>query len=833
MSSYILIPYYNSIPKNSLSYFVILDNKLIITKNDILGNSSAFLSTSLNQLVYIFNGPNMGTFMINSLNSSTFDTYTLGITLNSIPPNLNDNTYCALSLVPSVYTIDRTFTNSLSNYDNGNFTLVDNNTILINKTSISSDDTLFIYILITNKSFNIINDISSAYYTISDVIISSNQENNKYITLDAIIPMMSLVDGSSYQFNISTLNATTLSDITINNTKIAPIKSASVNLIQTNRNTLKTPTYTPAKVSRVNIPTSLIDNSKNINLINNVLKKALDHNHNALITYKIDSFYGNGYFSVTDVDPNLIDLYTNVPNYPLREDFDDGFSLATKNGLSRIKGVINSTYNTIIQASAGVIQNQIEPDVITRIEIIFGKRYTLKISTVDSFKKQINFIKQHSLLFLSSGLNLYMISTNTLPINLRNGYDNIIQCNVYIDKPIPPESNNNSFVLSTAPIIPYVTFEYISTHIISNVIEKGCFNKLSVSSTNKLPTIIISNFETYFNYDVSAFNNLLYTIIQDSTQKLTPPYLNILNSSDYSVVCVLAILHVIPAVHQTTFTYSVISGASNFITLSNKTKYIFTLLSPNEFLSEHGILNITQKMKPELTNINNIIQNAKITIDKMVLNKPNEPDLIIAKTMITDTASQSTILSNMPITTSIVNLSASLLANVYNAIEYVLKVDNRNKDILLLQNTITEYNSPIITLVILKNISNYLSSAMSDKPNDHDIKLAHTYINKLIEQYTKQSIHTNKYQLNMLLTYIMTALNNNLLNSSLIKAKNLMDRLVDIPPETEKMTSSVYIEELDNVVHENNTNNEYYYIIMLILVIIILIYVIHSSSKMK
>jgi hypothetical protein len=686
MTSFILVPYYNTIPKNISTYFTIADNTLTVSLTDIFGNSSTFLSTALNKIVYIFNGPNMGTFTINSLNSSNNKTYTLGIKLNSVPPNLEDNTYCVLSLVPSVYTINRTFASSIGDFDNGTFTLSNNNTILINKTSISSNDTLFIYILITNKSFNIINDISSAYYVINDVIISPNQPNNAYISINASIPIMSLVDGSSYEFNISTSDARTVSNVTINNTTALPINSPRVNLIQTNNDTTYTPGYSPSISTRVNIPTYLVDHSNNLNMMNNTLKKSLEYNNSVLLTYTSKSFYGNGYFTITSVSPDLIDLYANLKKYPATEHFD--YSLTAKTGYDKITNFFKKTYDNIVATGAGIVQDQIQPDVISRVELIFGDRYTFKVSSIDSYKKQVNFIKQHSLLFLTSGTNIYMMSTNTIPINTRNASDTIIEFNVFIDKPLPIESINKSYVLSTTPILPYVTFEYSVTHIISNVIPKGTFTKLSLTATNKLPTIVISNYESYYNYDVSSFNSLLCTIVQDSSQKLTPPYLNILNASDYSLICTLAVLHAVPDVQQTTFTYSIVSGASNFYRLFNKTKYIITLLSPTDFISEDGVINLTQKMKPELIRVNNIIQNTKTTIDKIVSNKPNYPELIIAKSIITDTSKQSTILSNMPITHSIADLSESLLANTYNAIQFGLKADPTNPDFLLLKDSL-------------------------------------------------------------------------------------------------------------------------------------------------
>jgi hypothetical protein len=149
----------------------------------MLGNLTNFLTTSINKPIYIFNGPNMGSFTISSLKINTNVSYTFNIRLNSVPPGLTDQTLCVLSLYPSAYTIDRIFVNLSSKINtNGHFTLKDNNTILINSSSMYDDDeTLFIYILATNKTFKIINSESKISYLITNVILNNIQDNEKYI----------------------------------------------------------------------------------------------------------------------------------------------------------------------------------------------------------------------------------------------------------------------------------------------------------------------------------------------------------------------------------------------------------------------------------------------------------------------------------------------------------------------------------------------------------------------------------------------------------------------------------------------------------------------------
>lgn len=860
MSSFILVPYYNIIPSSVSTYFTIIDNTLVVTLNDVFNNPSQFLTNSINKLIYIFNGPNMGTFKINSLKIKTDKTYTFLIKLNSIPPNLRDNTNCVLSLNPSVYTIDRTFSSTSYNNLVGNFTLENSNTILINKFSTGSDDTLFLYILITNKSFNIINNNSSASYVINDIIISKNQPSGSFISLNATIPIMALINGSTYEFNISTDDASTLSNLTLNNTNVSPITDATVTLPTNN------PSPDPlnsAIKTHVTIPHSYVDNSNNINIKKPTLYK--DFN-SVLLTYQTNKFYNNGYFSLTtNINNDIIDLYTNVSNYPLTEHLDNysfkdlpvfskepppvdkskdvDYKSTITTAYNRLRALYNKMYADVKKNTDQLLQDNIQDDPITNIPILPGNRYTLSLSLVDSFKKPVNFIKQQSILFISSGTNVYKIATKKIPIYKKNGNDSIIECNVILNKLLPEDINNKTYLLSNAPVLPYVTFEYLKVHNVSDVIGDGKFNILTISKITKFPTMIISNTDILYNNNVSSFNKLLYTIAQDPTKPLAPPYLNILNT-DYSIVSTLAILQVVPDQIQTTFTYTIVSGSQNLELLVNGQNYIFTLFQPLDIISDTGILNLTQKNRPMLTDVNNIIQSAKVTIDKMILNNPNDTNLINAKNIIQDTSNLSSLIINIPLTNDILDTYSSLLANTYNAIQYALIFDPRNSDLLLIIDYIKNFNIPIIIISLLEYVSQYIKKSLENNPNDVEISNLDDHVKSSIILFKSENTGISiSGTIKELLSRIDKASAKYPSDTSLVKARRMVNNILNNmlnpnPSVNENMTMDEdkygnLIETLDNVKYETNENSDHYYIIMIILLIIFLIYIMHNYSNKK
>jgi hypothetical protein len=797
MNSFILVPYYNSIPDSNSKFFTIIDNKLVISLTDVFGNSTKFLTTSLNKIIYILNRTNIGTFRINSILITTDKSYTLSINLQTTIPNLTNNTYCVISLITSVYSIERIFTNKINTYNNGNFTILNQGSFLINKSSVLTDDTLFLYMLITNNSFNIVDNKTSLSYAINNVVLSNEQTNSKYIELYADIPIIPLIDNSVYEINILTSKSNS------NNS------NNSIN----NYSTYITPST----------------NSNNINIVNN-LSNIIPYNDNVLLTYQPNNFYGNGYFSLGLVNNTITDMYTNLPENLVIEKYEtNDIRNILSNGFNRYNELINSVITTGTQ----LLQNQVSPDVISNVSIIIGTKYILSTSVIDSFKKQVNLIKQHSLLFLTSGLDKYTLFITTNPIHI-NDYNHRIECNIILDN-VFPDNVNKTYVLSTYPVLSSVTFQYISTYTISNVIESGKFNILSISGTNMFPTIVISNYDILYNNDVSSFNNLLYTIIQDPTKSISPPYLNILNS-DYSVLCTLAILQVIPDIKQTTFTYSIVSGAENLNKLNNTTNYIFTLLSTSDFISDNGILNTTKKLKNSLVNIDNLIQNSKVIINKSILTKPSNPNILIAKNIITTTSLQSTAIKNMEMTSDYAHISDSLLANTYNAVQNALLGDPQNKDLLLINTKINNQYNPLIILAVLNNISSHTKTALAKFPNNDNIIIANNYVNTFIKSINLPNNDLDiKSMMTTLSSYLNTAIKNNPTNISLIKSNRLLNQFINptvIPEQftiSEKKVGKI-IERLDNINSSNSDNSNYFLIISILLLFIT--YLIYKSNKM-
>ena len=125
-SSSLLITYYNTIPPNATNYFTILNGNIVISTNDMMNNDSLlFLKSVGNNLVYIFNGANMGSLIINYIVAQNSNSITYAINLTSIPLNLTDGVLCVLSTSVPSFNISRTYL-SVMNSTIGNFTSVDN-----------------------------------------------------------------------------------------------------------------------------------------------------------------------------------------------------------------------------------------------------------------------------------------------------------------------------------------------------------------------------------------------------------------------------------------------------------------------------------------------------------------------------------------------------------------------------------------------------------------------------------------------------------------------------------------------------------------------------------
>jgi hypothetical protein len=440
--SYILIPCFEKIPRTD-SYFTIDNNysgfytpnasnskklskiyTIVVSKKDIFGKSTEFLSKLNNTTIYIYNILNLETIKILNLKISDDKSYTINVELEYIPKFLN-NSLCVLSTIIAPYSIDRTFTQLLVNLEEkkGFFTLTDSNTIIINTNSLITDDTLFLYVLATTNKFNIVN--SNISYLIKDIEIDISNTDDNYIEFDAIFPIFKLTDNDHYTFTLSEY---------VYNTKF-----------------FYKPFVTPAKSQTTPLP--IESPNVAIELLNSVILK-----------YSTDDiFLNNGNFKLELPDPTIVDLYSNIP---LIEKFDTpniSPSVSTNNSdniISKyttwIGSIFQDSVNSVKQISTKyIINNSINPDVLPHIPIIQGNHYTLTLNSIDIFNKNINFIKQHSLFYLTHGKNTSLIATNTIPVIKKNVTDdNVIKCNILYNNSLSTLSNNSIYALSSTPEPP-------------------------------------------------------------------------------------------------------------------------------------------------------------------------------------------------------------------------------------------------------------------------------------------------------------------------------------------------------------------------------------------
>jgi hypothetical protein len=777
--SYILLPYFKNNPKTD-SYFTINTQAsstytLVISHNDIFNNSTKFLTELYNTTIYVYNNLNLGTFKILNLVNNNNKSYTINIKLDYIPSFL-DNSLCVLSTVIAPSSINRKFTRlpSIIDRKKGFFSLSDSNTIIINKESLSTDDTLFIYILATNNNFSILNANTSISYLIKNIEIDLSNTNNNYFEFDANLPIFSLIENEEYIFVLSEYNN-----------------------IKNDNKFFYNPVHTPSKSIIPVIPSE--PPSISVELINSVI-----------LTYNIDNnFVNNGNFSFESPNPNIVDLYSNIP---IIENFNTP-NITPSNSdsiLNKYTTFFSSIFNDISNntkklSTKYIINNTITPDVLPHIPIIKGNKYTFTLNTVDIFNKGINFIKQNSLLYLTNGKNTSLIATNTIPTYSESVGNDVIKCNILYNNPLSTLSNKSNYVLSSLPIPPYINLIYKNNYNIGNTIENGCFTKLI---DTKFPQIILSNIDSIFNRSILSFNNILYTIKGN-----TNVYLNILNV-DYSLLCSLQINNIIPETHQTIIEYLIINGNDNFLNkLSSNTQYIFTLYSPSDFLGEDGIINTTYNMKNYLTDLNNLIQGAKISINNSHLLYLNNHNLLVANSIMEDVSNQSTILLNLPLTPYINEVIDALLTNTYNALKKAMEFDPKNPSFIIINNKLnTMLPNPIIYIILNNAVTNIMNTNknltdIKDIQNIHNCDLKLTQI---INNFNLTKI-LNKNDVTILINMLSNIIldNNTTINNIiyLIKAQKILELLLPITISVHTPTTEHMINVNKKRVLENFSNN--------------------------
>jgi len=721
MSAYILIPFYNiNIPESATSYFSLANNKLKISSTDSLGNSTSFISRSYNKVIYIFNGPNMGSFI--PTGSSSENTYL--IALNSVPPALSDGTLCVLSTIPSNYSIDRMYVNETKNMSNsGNFTVVDSTTMLISINTLNSgSDLLFLYIIATNKEFNILVNQKNIF-KIKDVKLQPIKSKSSYVTFICTFPVFPLIENEIYSMYISTEHSSTISNITFNNTPILPLPNDKVDLV-TNSNSQNN-TIGSVSLNDSSVPLIVTNNTvlitpvlmnqpilNNPNSVNNT-KLLIPMTHSVLLLYQpSDVHVGSGYFSIDSIENSM---NRDALTFKMPENFNQ----------NSIINNVSDYYTVAVEKLASLFSNTSDasklipsPEILSDLPLIQGKEYTLNLSVIDTFQKQVNFIKQNSLLFISNGLFTTIASTRTIPVLRNDLNDDVISCSIILKDPLPKITSSSPYVISTSPILPYVTLKYQSTYNPLNIIDSGLFTILPISGSITVSTMVISNYDISSNMNILSFNTLLYTLVENGlTTTSSLPKLNILNS-DYSLASSLQITNVTPNSNQTTITYRIISGATSLSRLNSNSNYIFTLLSSPEI---NSIINNTKNMKSTMKYVNSIISGTKDIIKKKYVSNQNDKRLSIAKQLIDDVSIQSELMLYSPYTPINNTVNNSLIVNAYNALIYALKAQPSDKELLFLFTRINNLSSPIITVAVFQNIINYINYAIVYSPNNNEL----------------------------------------------------------------------------------------------------------------
>jgi hypothetical protein len=807
-STPLLIAYYNNIPLNSNNYFTISNGNLIISTNDMMNTQcSLFMANADNNLVYIFNGANMGSFIIDSLVSSDQYSTTYSINLNSIPLNLTDNVLCVLSINVPIYNTTRTFMTTMTS-NIGNFNTPDNNTFIINtksigdstnsktsssynntldtKTRVEIDDTLFLYIIATNKSFNIIFS-ATTIHTIKDVILV------KYIpgsfVFSGTFPPVKFTDNTKYTIYISTENSSTVSNVVLNNTLILPLNYSGIDLTVLNSpsnslsGTFVDMSNTPSdtiEITPVLLNQTLVVNENNLNKIvntQNIINQCVILNIQNPLFHNLSGYFSFDLLKIPDsklikgLNKDIIENF--VSPSPSSTKIPEILKKAPANSsifssISSIGSVIQqntaalsqNTYNTVIK-STGIPHESVmavttgikdvtttsydslsyaykvakvnalptlRPDVINNVPLLVGLPSILNISYYDINNNQINFIAPNTIIYLSSGLNTIIYSILNAKNTINNPDDtSILSFDGEVNlSTLPDYSKNNPYVLSTGPITPFTTYSYINTVQYNTPVKNGSFTLTSTS--NKL---ILSNIDAT-SMNVIPFISLLYTIINTSIT------LNILNL-DYSIACSLIITGVALSQTQSTISYSIQSGT---IPTSTTTNYIFTLLQTSDIINS---VNNSKIYTEILTKNNNLILGIKNTINDLNLDNSNDINIQNAQIIIANAANQSTILLTTPFinnNSTTLQIANATVTMAFNAINYALLTNPTSKDLQYFYDVLTKLTNPIIVTTILNNTLNYITSLINSDPKSANIQLytdAQNSINAAISQITVPS----------------------------------------------------------------------------------------------
>jgi hypothetical protein len=784
----LLITYYNTISPIISNYFSFSNSKLIISNNDMMGNEcSQLLTNANNNLVYIYNAANIGCFIINSLISSDQKSSTYSINLYSIPLNLTNNILCVLSLNVPTYNITRTFMTKIDNNIN-NFTSPDNKKFIINTQSLSDnslldsydqlsknkietqvDDTLFLYIIATNGSFNIIFN-ETTIHTVSNVKILP-ESNLLSIVFDGTVNPLKFTEGSSYTIYISTENSSTISNIVFNGTTIVPLNYSGIDLTKPSENPqiLNGTSIDKSSIQSDTLEvTPVLLNQTLFSKKNNLNKESINEiqSNQSVILNIINPSYHNlsGYFSFGEinnsnnksVDTNTIEKYTNSRflnnifldfNQAIKTSYDS-ISNAMKiakvnfsnnklsssniiekytnpnlnniltnftnpnlnNILSNFNQTIKTSYDSIsygMKIAKVNIQPKTEPDNIY-IPVLVGSPSILNVSFYDINNNKINFITPNSIIYLSSGLRTIIYSVSNSINNITNPDEStILSFNGEINSTgFPSADKSIPYVVSSIPITPFITYSIINDIPYNTPIKNGILTFISPGDK-----IIISNFDINSTNTI-PFISLLYTIIN------TPNTLNILNL-DYSLECSLIITGVALSQTQSTITYSIASG-----NLPNKTtnNYIITLLQSSDIINS---VNNTKTYNDIFTKNNNLILGIQKSINNSYTNNLIDPNIQQGKRIIENAVSQSSIILTIPFINNNITLQIanSSIIMAFNAINYAMLGDPKSGELKYFYSVLIQLTNPIIVTSLLNNALYHVKTSINNNNKSTNLTL--------------------------------------------------------------------------------------------------------------
>jgi len=622
-----------------------------------------------------------------------------------------------------------------NNFSIGNFT-IHNNSIILNIFDIANNnELLFIYILCTINTFNIVAE-NGIIYPVTNVTALPFTNTSIYIVFAGDIPVIPLVTGDTYIVSIPTNKSLTISNLVINGTIVQPLKSSELIMTSSNGLTNGPSISGPSQSGIITTPVQLLPpltlsqyEAITANNINKLPVVPALSNINVIVRYQEPSqpIISNGLFSLT---LNTIDYPNELPNKQIPSFF----------------GSITSFFNN----SFGKPQHQ--PHLLLpHIDVLNGTSYTMNASTLDAYNQPLNFIYQSSLLYLSNNTTSNTIAIKEIESSKNS--ENILEFNIILEEPLPITLNNTPYVLSTAPIATYVIYNYINNFTTTSVIPTGKFTILPISGTITTPTMILSTTDTISNMNIASFTSLLYTLIG------TTNTLNILNV-DYSIVCNLNILSVIPSYNQCIFTYAINSGANNLLNLNTTSNYIFTLLPSSDIVSIKNNTNSLQSYllynNKLLTTIQQIIQTESQSIFSMDMNE--------SLNLINSAVTLSTLIVNIPFNQSTLVTNNATMISGQNALDMALEAAPNNTDLQVISPIINNVSSPIIVAAALKNAKiniDYVSTNIKHLSDNSSLLNTQQGIDNILEQMATTSpyININIPNINSLLSNINNSIN--------------------------------------------------------------------------